>query len=440
MDSNRPAQVAVKSFDGNPEHRKPLTAREEWRAYWPIVMACLVGISLPIVPYYTLGLFLTPLAQEFGWSRTLITAGSSMAAMLSVPVSPFLGAAIDKWGARKFIVGGLILTGLSVASFGLATGSQMQWMVLWGIYAVVALSLKMTVWTSAIVHAFHEGRSLAMSIILCGPAIGTALAPPLAQMLIDNYGWRTAYFCLGLGWMIPAWLLAVFFIRDIRPERPSQDRGDRSSPKSMNAGLPGLTVPQALRSLVLWRIALATLITLLMSSVLIIHKVPILEQAGVSRQSAALLASLSGIAALAGTLTTGWLMERFHPGLIGSITNFIMAVALVPLLEPFRTPTTIVISMLFVGFAGGTKIQVCSYLTAVYGGVRNYGKIYGVMSAIVAFTGAIGGVFGGIVFDLTGSYNGLILFGIPITAFSGLLLLGLGTIPNWGEPAPAKAD
>jgi len=431
MDSTRP--VAAEA--GYSELHEPMTAREEWRAYWPIVMACLAGISLPIIPYYTLGLFLTPLSQEFGWSRTLITAGGSMAAMLSVPVSPFLGAAIDKWGARKFIVFGLLLTGLSVASFGLANGSQVQWMGLWLIYAIVALSLKYTVWTSAIVHAFREGRSLALSVILCGPAIGTALAPPLAQILIDTYGWRTAYFSLGIGWMIPAWLLAFFFIRDVRHRQDTIRASAGPSASNMNAGLPGLSVPEALRSLVLWRVALATLITLLMSSVLIIHKVPILELAGVSRQNAALLASLSGIAALVGTLTTGWLMERFHPALIGAITNFIMAAALIPLLEPFRTPLTIVISMLFVGFAGGTKIQVCSFLTAAYGGVRNFGKIYGVMSAIVAFTGAIGGVFGGIVYDLTGSYTSLILFGIPVTAVSGLLLLGLGPVPDWGKPA-----
>lgn len=418
--------------------QQTMTAREEWRAYWPIVLACMVGITMPVVAYVTLGLFLTPLSQEFGWSRTLITAGTGLVAALTIPVSPFVGAAIDKWGARKFIIFGLVLMGLSIASFSLANGSAAQWLALWSVYAVVSLLLKYTAWTSAIVHAFQEGRSLALAIILCGPALGSALAPPLAQILIDGYGWRTAYLTLGIGWMVPTWLLAFVFIRDVRPGRKEPSRGEQQavspSTESMNAGLPGLSIHEALRSIALWRIALATFFTLLISAVLLIHKVPILELAGVSRRNAALLASLSGIATLVGTLTTGWLMERFHPGVIGAITNFVMAAALIPLLDQFSTPTTIVISMLFVGFAGGTKAQVCSYLTSVYGGLRNFGKIYGVMSSIVALCSASGGMLGGLVYDLTGSYTSLILFGIPAACISGLLLLRLGPVPDWGRP------
>jgi predicted MFS family arabinose efflux permease len=419
-----------------------MTAREEWRAYWPIVLACMAGMTMPVVAYVTLGLFLTPLSQEFGWSRTLITAGTGLVAALTIPAAPFVGAAIDKWGARKFLVFGLVLMGLSIASFGLANGSPAQWLGLWSVYAAISLLLKYTAWMSVIVHAFKKGRSLALAIILCGPALGSALAPPLAQILVDGYGWRTAYLTIGIGWMVPTWFLAFVFIRDVRPGRKTPHRGEQRaespSTESMNAGLPGLSLHEALRNMSLWRIALATFITLLISAVLLIHKVPILELAGVSRRNAALLASLSGIATLAGTLTTGWLMERFHPGVIGAITNFVLALALIPLLDQFSTPATIVISMLFVGFAGGTKAQVCSYLTSVYGGLRNFGKIYGVMSSIVAVCSASGGMLGGLVYDLTGSYEAFILLGIPAASISGLLLLGLGPIPDWGQPQKAN--
>jgi hypothetical protein len=44
-----------------------------------------------------------------------------------------------------------------------------------------------------------------------------------------------------------------------------------------------------------------------------VHQVPILPDAGVARQSAALLASLTGIAGMIGKLATDWLMDRFRP-------------------------------------------------------------------------------------------------------------------------------
>jgi len=107
--------------------QRAMTAREEWRAYWPLVLACTAGMTLPVVAYVTLGLFLTPLSHEFGWSRALITAGTGLVAALTVPAAPFVGAAIDRWGARKILVLGLVLMGLSIASFSLASGSPAQW-------------------------------------------------------------------------------------------------------------------------------------------------------------------------------------------------------------------------------------------------------------------------------------------------------------------------
>ena len=87
------------------------------------------------------------------------------------------------------------------------------------------------------------------------------------------------------------------------------------------------------------------------------------------------------------------------------------------------------------GYAGGTKLQICAYLTSIYGGLRNYGKIYGVMASIIAVTGAIGPLFGGIMYDLAGSYDTLILSGIPMSLLAAVLLIRLGPFPEWAQAA-----
>ena len=55
------------------------TAGGEWRANWPLVLASSVGFSFFSVMLASSGLFMAPIAQEFHWSRTLFSAGPSIA-------------------------------------------------------------------------------------------------------------------------------------------------------------------------------------------------------------------------------------------------------------------------------------------------------------------------------------------------------------------------
>jgi predicted MFS family arabinose efflux permease len=411
----------------------------EWKAHWPVVLAAFVGFSFPAMAIHSTGLVIEPLSQEFGWSRAQITAGVSLSGALSVPLSPLVGALLDRWGVRRVALPGAILASLAVAAFSLANGLFWQWMVLWAIFGLTQLLVKSTIWTMSVTGAFTVGRSMALGVALCGTAFAAALTPPLTRWITDTYGWREAYLCLGLGWGLPMFLCSLFFLREIRGHKPRAEGGAAAAPAP---DLPGLSVREAARSLPLIRIGLATLVTLMLGASLVVHKVPILTEAGVTRETAALLASLSGIAAIAGKLVTGWLMERFDAGLIGGITNGISALALILLLEPFRTPTLIVVSMVVVGYAGGTKLQICAYLTGIYAGMRNFGKIFGVMASIIAVAGSLGPLLGGIAYDVAGDYNLLIICGIPASLLAGLLLIRLGPFPEWSralEAAPAGA-
>ena len=422
---------------GHPvDNHSRLLARAEWRAHWPIVLAAFVGISVPIFPYFTLGLFFDPLSSEFGWSRTLISVGGSIAAAVGIPLSPLIGALVDRWGPRYLALTGLALTTLVLASFSLVNGLPAQWLALWGAFAVARTLIDITIWAATINNAFDKGKSLAMAVMLAGITFSHIIAPPIAQWLVDGFGWREAYLFLALGWGSLAFILSAFFLRDTRVRGASREpAADRpTADRETKRDLPGLTVPQALRSFALWRVGVATFLTLLFSSTLVIHKIPLLTEAGVSRGTAAWLTSLSGLAGFIGLMMTGWMLDRFRANWVGGLTNAAMALSLVMLLEPFRTPTLIVISMVIAGYAGGTKLQICAFLTAKYAGMRNYGKIYGAIGGLTSCTGVIGPVFGGLLYDLTGNYTLLILAAIPASAMAGVLLMGLGPYPQWPNP------
>jgi predicted MFS family arabinose efflux permease len=328
---------------------------------------------------------------------------------------------------------GLVLTALSIAGLGLASGSFSQWMTLWFIYGLAALLIKSTLWTAAISGTFTAGRSLALSLTLSGSAMVAITVPPLTEWLIGSFGWRTAYVALALIFGLPALLMSYFFLYDARDRQRIAMMTNTSETGSSAPVLEGLSISEASRSLPLYRIATATLITLLLSGALMVHQFPLLTESGVSRQDAALLASLAGVASIVGKLMTGWLMERFDAGLIGCVTNSAMAIGMLFLLEPFNSPATIVLAMLIIGYSNGTKLQICAYLTSIYAGMLNYGKIFGVMASVIAVAAGVGPLVGGVIYDVTGGYNLLIIFGIPISLIAGLLLLRLGPFPHWSK-------
>jgi MFS family permease len=76
-------------------------------------------------------------------------------------------------------------------------------------------------------------------------------------------------------------------------------------------------------------------------------------------------------------------------------------------------------------------LQISAYLTAQYAGMRNYGKIFGVMTSPIGIGGGLGSVAAGAVFDVFGDYRPLLMFAIVSSFICGGLLFRLGRYPDW---------
>jgi MFS-type transporter involved in bile tolerance (Atg22 family) len=114
--------------------------------------------------------------------------------MLSLLLSPVVGAMVDRWGSRRLALPGVVLSAGAIACFSTLSGSVAQWLALWLGYALVAMLLKTTIWSAAVSSTFNASR---LAFALSGTAITHVPVPPLAQYLIADFGWRTAYAVLG---------------------------------------------------------------------------------------------------------------------------------------------------------------------------------------------------------------------------------------------------
>jgi predicted MFS family arabinose efflux permease len=401
-------------------------ALQEWKRGWPVVVAAMAGFSFFSVLISATGLFIEPLERAFGWDRATLSMGPAIATAVTALLSPFYGALIDRFGSRRLGLPGVVVTMAGTCMFAFASGSKLQWVVMWIAFGLILTSIKSTIWTTAVAGTFDKGRGLALGLAVTGPAIAQTLVPPLGNFLIESFGWRAAYVWFGLGWGGVTLLVCWLFLRDAHDRRPKADGAAR-------AVLPGLYKREALRSRALLQVAVSSFVVMAMTIGLGIHLFPILTEAGVARSEAAWLLSLGGIAGIVGKLVTGALLDRFRPNWTGSLTMGVTAVTFVVLIRFLDSMPALIAALVINGYAAGSKTQITAFLTAGYAGMRNFGMIYGVMSALVALASGLGPWIAGKVYDTSGGYEPFLWAGAVGCVLGGGLLLALPPMPKWDQ-------
>jgi len=421
------------------------TSPSEWKLHWPLLLAATFGISFGGIPVTTLGLFMQPLQNEFGWDRTTISLSMTVFAFIVTPLTPFAGALVDRFGARAIAIPGLVLCGLSFAAFSLMNGMVALWIGMWVVYALASLLIRTMVWNPPVAAAFVTNRGVAMAIMLSGMSVASAVLPLLTHTLIAQLGWRLAYVTIGLGWAGVALLLVVPFFKvrtaSRSPLGSNQSEGEGAGEGAaarpepvLSAG--GLTFGEALRNVTMIRIALACFLATLLGSAWGVHMVPIYESFGVTKVTAASLAFVAGITAILARLIAGTIMDRFNFAALPFVLLASPALAYGLLLMSNGSLPIIIAVAALIGFGGGTSLYLIIYLTTQYGGLRHFGKIFGTVSMMTGLSAGIGPVTAGRIFDSTGNYELYLMIGIPLFILAGLLVFGLGPYPQF---APVEA-
>jgi len=171
----------------------------EWARGSKIVAVSLLAYVFGAIGmFFAFGVFLKPLSTEFHWSRGAISGFRSISGMMYAVASPFVGRLADRFGLKRVILTCAAVVAVVYASQGFLTHN------IWHYYALAFLMSPAAAGTSALTfgkvisHWFDRSRGLALSVLACGSGLGGVVIPPFAQYLIAHFGWRDAYFVLGL--------------------------------------------------------------------------------------------------------------------------------------------------------------------------------------------------------------------------------------------------
>ncbi|HEX8055783.1 MAG TPA: MFS transporter [Novosphingobium sp.] len=403
----------------------PATASAEWRAHWTLVLAAAAGVSLSAVSVSSLGVMMEPLEQEFGWSRTQISLGTSLVSFMAFFLAAAAGLAIDRLGARFVGIVAAALMCAGVALMSAVAGELWQWWCLWIIVGLSAAAMP-TVWLTPISSLFQTGRGLAVAITLSGSGISTSLVPIVANHLLAEYGWRGAYIGLGAIWAAVALPLILLFFRGAgRPKVATQAATEPSAP------LPGLTAREGFASPKFYKLALAAFLSMSAGVALILNLVPVLRYTGLTPATAAAVAGVIGVATIVGRIAGGWLMDRMSAGKIAALSSAgAIALPALLLLAP-GSATAAAAGVAIYGLMGGAKVPAVAYLASRHFGARAFGTLYGAINTAIALGVGLGPLIANYVYDLTKSYTPVMWTAVPFLAVAALFYLSLGPYPDF---------
>jgi len=387
--------------------------------HWWIVAACACGLLVGAgsILIFTFGVFLKPVTEDLGISRGDLSFGLGVSAWFVALSCPIVGWLIDRFGTRRVMVPGVLLFALAVASFGLMQPKPLA--LIYAIFCIAGFISGVQTpipYAAVITRWFDPHRGIALGLATAGVGLGVALIPQLAAFLIGHFGWRQAYFGLGIAVVVLAWIPVVIFVRD--PPAGSNRPGAA-------AQVLGIDAAAALKSRNFWLLSIAFFLGGLAINGTIIHIVALLTDRGIPPQLATAALSVAGLAIIVGRIICGWCLDRFW-GPYVAICFFILPIIGIALLLSGLAYPVPLIGAALCGAGIGAEIDLMAFFISRYFGLKAYGKIYGLMFMIFNIGTGLGPALSGRAFDRFHSYSQVLIGYEFALALTCVLFLGLG--------------
>jgi MFS family permease len=418
------------------ELRVRLARRLPFYYGWAILAAASVPSfgARAVMSVATLSVFVVPMTDEFGWSRGQFSGAVSLGALFGLLVSPFAGRLVDRYGSGMMVSASSAVVGL--CAIGLSLISPV-----WSFYALyvpgrAVFSSPLELGTStAVSNWFIRRRPMALAYMGVLQGIGLTIFPVVAQVLINGWGWRTAWLALGI-FTISTGIIPVLLLMARRPEDmglepdPEKTSGDAPvreiPPKERQVPArhsePNYTVRQALATRAFWVLALFSVFGFVVQAGVSLHQVPHYIGQGVPTHLAALTASTFAFGQVPGGLFCSILARRVPLRFLLSAAAATMTVGAIGTGLSGSLSAGIPMGFML-GFGVGGLHLLLRLTWANYYGRMHLGSIRGLTLPAQIGGQAMGPMIAGFMFDATGGYETpFMIFGI-IVGIGAVLVL-----------------
>jgi len=371
-----------------------------------IICGCAIAL-LGFGPRSSLGFFIQPMSREFGWGRDVFGLALALQNLLWGLGQPIAGAIADRFGLlRVMVIGALLYAGGLLMMRYAATPSSLDL----GTGVLIGLGLSGCSF-NLVLSAFSkllppEKRGLALGAGTAAGSFGQFLFAPFGVAMIDNFGWQAALTVFAFLMLL---IIPLSLALSTAPATSSNvPAADQQSFKTALAEAFGH------RSYVLLVLGFFTCGFQL--AFITVHLPAYLSDRGVSSQTGGWVVAAIGLFNIIGSLSVGWLQNKYPKRYILSLIYLARAMSIVAFISfPITTFSAIVFGAA-TGLTWLSTVPPTSALVALMFGTRWFATLYGFAFVSHQVGGFLGAWLGGIVFEKFGSYTPIwwlsVLFGL----------------------------
>lgn len=381
---------------------------------WVIVaVALLMNTASSPMNAAVFSFFVTPMRDDLGWSFAALSWGFTLRLAVAGVSGPVLGVLLDKFGPRILgAVAGLI-AGVSVLGLALIES-------VWAFYALFALSgltgfgapMGQLMTTVPVAKWFQLNRGRAMAIAGIGLPLGTAIILPIVALIIDEFGWRTAWAMLGAFIILMTVPLCLIFMRKDPESVGMHPDGnphalEEFAAAQARAGAASVSTAedwtgrQALRSKAFWLVLISTASMSLVLPGTVVYRVSYWEDVGLSTGEIALATSLDPLTVSVTALLVGFVAEKVQTRYIGLVGGLIVAGSMLWMIFAHNSIWFMVAYSVMWGVGMGFNITVSNVIWPNYFGRRYLGTIRGLIFPVAIGASAASAPLFAVMLDAT---------------------------------------
>jgi MFS family permease len=392
---------------------------------WTIVGAAAVIVAMGLGALFSLAVFIKPIEETLGWSRTAIST-IALVNWLAMGVGSFLwGILSDRFGTRVVVLAGGSLLGLGLV-LSSQVGALWQLYVTFGVMVGLAAGAFYAPLTATATKWFDARRGVAVAIVSSGIGLGVLTVAPLARWLTTLYDWRISMLLLGdLAWLVV--LPLALLVRE-QPGAPGAAAVGGTPARAAR----DMSVGDVMRAPQFWVLAVTHFACCAAHSGPIFHMVTHAIDRGVPAMAAASVLGISGLTSIAGRIGCGVLADRFGAKRVLVIGLGLQAVIVLGYLVARDVSAFVGVAVVF-GIAYGGVMPLYALVTREYFGEKVMGTAYGAVFLVSTTGMGLGSFAGGWFYDQLGGYAWLFLSSAAIGLAAMLLAL------TFRPPVPAAA-
>jgi len=355
---------------------------------------------------HTFSVFVTPISQDLGISSATMATAYGLATLAASLLLPRMGKIIDRYGPKKILGIIVILLGFACLFFGAAANFLML-AIGFGFLRFFGQGSLMLGCANLVSHWFNRKRGFAMSLMALGFGFSMAVHPPLSQYLIEQFGWRVAWFVLGgLTWitMLPPLILLV---KDNPGEVQLEADGNRENDLKINqdqgqASISGLTLSEALQERTFYVLSFGWFGMAMLITTLHFYQVTILSSQGMSINFSAQMFTISAVSMVFFMPIVGKMFDRYRTRYIIALGMMVTALSLITITFSTTEKASILYAVIF-GINNAISMTMFGYIWPRYFGRRHAGSIQGVGQMVGVFGASFGPLPVGLAIDLIGN-------------------------------------